>query len=142
MSCCKVCWDDISEPVCWSDGNREAITLTEYCRTCVKQELNTHFARWEQQVREADCEAALRRLLARPPPMTFADVCRGDGAVEAGGDGADGGAEVAMPAPTPPFLVCGDERVSSRLVGAPKTIQERDELWQQLKKFRSERAHV
>lgn len=125
--CCKVCWDDISEAVCWSDENGEAITLTEYCWTCVKQELNTHFARWEQQVREADCEAALRRLLARPPPMTFADVCRGDGAVEAGGDGADSGEA--------PFLVCGDERVSSRLVGAPKTIQERDELWQQLKKF-------
>lgn len=111
MSCrsCTVCWEDITTPVTYGE-----ITLA-YCISCVKDELENHYSRWRKSVDEADCAAALKRMISKPPPMTFADVC----------DGVNIGDNE--------LLCCGDEKICAKLKGSPVDEMDRQRLWEELK---------
>lgn len=120
---CIACWDDLTEQnkTMFSLLNTENVKIEcSYCWDCAIVEINEHFLRWKKSVDEADCAAALKRLIEKGPPITFADV------------------DITKLINFVGQFDCviqnnNGEKQSACLIGAPPTIQERDELWSQMK---------
>jgi len=109
-SCCIVCWEDITTPVTYGE------TTLKYCFSCVKDEIENHYPRWRKSVDQADCAASLRRMISKPPPMTFADVC-------------------GMTVANEVRLRCGVETIGAKLKGSPEDESQRQKLWEELSKI-------
>lgn len=115
---CPVCMMDMEAPVRWCLGSGEETPL-EWCWECVEETRTGHYKRWAKSVKEADCAAALRRLIGKGPPMTLADAIEG----------------IAQPMP-PDWgeVKCdGHEAVSGKLVGSLETEADRLKYWDELK---------
>lgn len=120
---CIACWSDIvesqPETICYYGVNSagKAKQISAYCWVCATYQVSEFFQRWQQSVDEADCAAALRRLITQGPPMTFADIDRG---------------LIFVP---DAMIIRGDEIFSrsASLDGAPKTEIEKHELWAKLR---------
>ncbi len=126
---CIACWCEIDqENVCFYISEIEHTSQkSKYCWTCANCEAEEFYFRWQHSVDNADCASALRRMIAKGPPMTFTDV---DHTV-AGLFKVDSELKWQNAA----RLVKGDgtSSRSAHLDGAPATIQERDELWATLR---------
>lgn len=148
---CVVCWEDVTadevrnagvvccvlllfslaasqpETECfYVDGSHRKRSV--YCWGCAMEVATQHFVRWKLKVDEVDCASALRRLIAKGPPMSFVEV----------------DVSVATADTTPialgATLVRGDltDSRSSLLDGAPRTVEERDKLWAKLREREAE----
>ena len=112
---CVVCMDDFADQVWWTSGHEDRIR-TDYCIECAKELISCHYKIWHQQISEADCSAALRRLIKAGPPVTFADAARLEG----------------VPSGTRGVLMWGQREIEGSLEGAPDN-EGREKLWQTLK---------
>lgn len=123
--CCLCTMEDITE----EDKN-----YVEYCvypsmkwkpaqfeQSVVEHLLNSQFQQYIDRVKKTDCQAELRRLLAKGPPIYVSD-------------------EHGFPLEEGDEYVCklwyasNDEEISSKLTGA-KEGEERQTLWDELNQF-------
>lgn len=90
-----------------------------WCWECVDETRDGHYKRWFKGVSEADCAAALRRLIGSGPPMTLADAIEG------------------LHQPVPPDVgevrCQGQMTISGKLRGSIETEEERLKRWDELK---------
>jgi len=114
---CPVCFDDIDDPVLWLPSQDVAESIS-YCWECTMNMRQNHYGRWFENIHDADCAAALRRLIGAGPPMTIADAING------------------LTPPTPPNfgeIKCGKQSVSGKLEGSKETEEIRKTFWSELK---------
>ena len=97
--------------------------ISQYCSTCAQEQMDNYFSRWKTSVDEANCAAQLRRQIGAGPPTTFADA---DNSFQL----TDAEREKLFEA-----QVSGDgkEWKSGILAGAPKSAEEKEALWAQLR---------
>ena len=120
MECpvCPVCYDDREHPVMWLRNDADAEEYISYCWECTMNMKENHYGRWFKSIQDADCAAALRRLIGIGPPMTIADAIEG-----------------LTPSTPPCFgtIKCGNQSVSGKLKGSKETEEKRNAFWDKLK---------
>lgn len=65
---CETCLDDLDDDnkmVAYKDGD---ICEYSHCRECTEHYIETHFMKFLNDIKHADCEASLRRSLSRKLP--------------------------------------------------------------------------
>lgn len=121
---CECCWDDLpdEERCIWKVDGAEAARC-DWCQSCLEHTIENHWAMWLQSIDKADCEAALRRLTAKGPPITIGHVVPDLGQPEF---------------PDLGTLTLPDGRqLSGLLKGAPSTPKELQALLDRLEHIRS-----
>ena len=70
---CECCWDDLEGRCMWQIAGAEAEPC-DWCQSCLEHVIENHWSMWLQSIDKADCEAALKRLTEKGPPITIGHV--------------------------------------------------------------------
>jgi len=84
---CCYCEVDDSNYTLYRENKEDVWKSSKYCKTCVAHLLITGWETYLKHVKDADCAAALRRVIKNGPPINLRDSlafpCKGDNEVDA-----------------------------------------------------------
>lgn len=118
---CKCCFGDMDKDVYafYQENKDEDWYSSNYCKDCITQMLGNGWNIYVEQIKKADCKAALLKLIERGPPINLRD-------------------KLAFPCENPQCEVYAfyfDDKVQSAKLKDSFTGKKRKEWWDELKEI-------